>query len=79
MGKMRVYELAKELNIQNKDIIAYLEENGVKGKVPANTLEEDIVAKVKQKFAAGASKAVEAKAPSAKVDEAKAPAAEKTT
>ena len=79
MGKMRVYELAKELNIQNKDIIAYLEENGVKGKVPANTLEEDIVAKVKQKFAAGASKAVEAKAPAAKVDEAKAPAAEKTT
>ncbi len=50
MGKKKVYELAKELNIQNKDIIAYLQENGIEGKVAQSALEEDAVNMVTKKF-----------------------------
>ena len=50
MGKMKVYELAKELNINNKEIIAFLQEKGIEGKVHQSALEEDAVNMVKKKF-----------------------------
>ena len=52
MGKMKVYELAKELNIQSKEIVNYLQANGIEGKVAQSALEEDAVTLVKKKFSA---------------------------
>ena len=52
MGKMKVYELAKELNIQSKDIVTYLQGKGIEGKVAQSALEEDAVDMVKKKFGA---------------------------
>ena len=50
MGKIKVYELAKELNVQSKDIVNYLQEKGIEGKVPQSALEDDAVAMIKKKF-----------------------------
>ena len=50
MGKVKVYELAKELNVQSKDIVNYLQEKGIEGKVPQSALEDDAVAMIKKKF-----------------------------
>ena len=44
MGKIKVYELAKELNVQSKDIVNYLQEKGIEGKAPQSALEDDAVA-----------------------------------
>ncbi len=49
--KTRIYELAKELNIENnKSIIQFLESNGVSGKVPSSGLEEEHVNLVRSHF-----------------------------
>ena len=53
MGKMKVYELAKELNIPSKEIVSYLQDNGIEGKVAQSALEEDAVNMIKKKFGAG--------------------------
>ena len=58
MGKMKIYELAKELNISNKEIIAFLAENGVEGKSHASAIEDDAIAIVKKKFGAAPASAV---------------------
>ncbi|MDD2973155.1 MAG: translation initiation factor IF-2 N-terminal domain-containing protein, partial [Lachnospiraceae bacterium] len=50
MAKMRVHELAKELNIENKEVIEVLEKNGVAGKKAASGLEESEIASVKKVF-----------------------------
>ena len=50
MGKMRVYELAKELNIQNNQILSYLQENGIEGKVAQSALEDSAAELVRKKF-----------------------------
>ncbi len=62
MGKMKVYELAKELNIQSKEIVSYLQVNGIEGKVAQSSLEDDVVSMVKKKFGA-AKEAPKAAAP----------------
>ncbi len=78
MGKIKVYELAKELNIQSKDIVSFLQVNGIEGKVAQSALEEDQANMVKKKFAASAPK-TEAAETVAKAEtekqEAKEPAA----
>ena len=73
MAKMRVHELAKELNIDNKEVIEVLEKSGIAGKKAASGLEENEIASVKKAFS-GAPKAtaVEAKP----VTETKQPAVE---
>ena len=48
MGKMKVYELAKELNIQSKEIVSYLQANGVEGKVAQSALDDSAVEMVKK-------------------------------
>lgn len=50
MAKMRVHELAKEINKTSKDIIGCLEENGVAGKTAASSLEDSQIAMVKAKL-----------------------------
>ena len=50
MAKVRLHELAKELNIQSKDIIKFLEEKNITGKVASSSIEDDTISMVKTKF-----------------------------
>ncbi len=53
MSKIRVYELARELGIENKELIARLEKLGIAVKSHSSTLEESDVARVKREFSLG--------------------------
>ena len=46
MSKKRVYELAKELGIENKDLIARLEKLGITGKSHSSSLEDSDVERI---------------------------------
>ena len=50
MSKIRVYELAKQLEKESSDILAVLEKIGITGKKPASGIEEDDAQKVKEFF-----------------------------
>ena len=50
MSKMKVHELAKELEIQSKDVIAFLQEKGYEVKAAQSSIEDEQIAKVKAKF-----------------------------
>lgn len=50
MAKMKVHELAKELNIQSKDVIAFLQEKGIEVKAAQSSVEDEAIALVKNKF-----------------------------
>ncbi len=50
MAKMRVHELAKELDRQNKEILAFLQEKGIEVKSVSSSVEEDAIALVKKHF-----------------------------
>ncbi|MCC8029916.1 MAG: translation initiation factor IF-2 [Lachnospiraceae bacterium] len=50
MAKMRVYDLAKELNVSNKEIIDFLTGQNIEVKSHSSTLEDSEVALVKNKF-----------------------------
>ena len=52
MAKIKVHELAKELEIKSKDIITFLQEKGVDVKAAQSSIEGDAVEWVKKKFAA---------------------------
>ena len=56
MAKMKVHELAKELEIHSKDVIAFLQEKGIEGKVPQSAIDEEQVALVKGHFGKGEAK-----------------------
>ena len=56
MGKMKVYELAKEFNIPNTEMIEVLKKEGIEVKSHLSTLEEENVNKVKTKMAKKAQK-----------------------
>lgn len=58
MAKVRVRELAKELNNQSKDIINFLDENNITGKMPASGLEDSEVELVRNHFMKKESKAI---------------------
>ncbi|MBI2370743.1 MAG: translation initiation factor IF-2 [Deltaproteobacteria bacterium] len=61
MGKMRVYQLAKELGLENTDLVAKLQsELGIAVKSHMSMLEDDQVAAVRERFSV---KPVEAPAP----------------
>ena len=55
MAKIKVHELAKELGKESKDIIAFLEANGIEAK-PQSGVEDDMASKVRSKFGSQASK-----------------------
>ncbi len=56
MAKMKVHELAKELEIQSKDIITYLKEKGMEVKVAQSSIEDEAIALVRGRFGSGAEK-----------------------
>jgi translation initiation factor IF-2 len=53
MSKIRVYELAKELGIDNKDLITRLEKLGIAVNAHSSSLEEADVQRVRKEFALG--------------------------
>ena len=76
MAKMKVHELAKELGIQSKDVIAFLQEKGVEVKAAASNVEEEHVLLVKKQFGAKVEEPKKAEAPKAEAPKAEAPAKE---
>jgi translation initiation factor IF-2 len=52
MGKTRVHLLAKELEIETKDLIAQLDKLGIRGRKAQSALEDDDVVRVRAAFAA---------------------------
>ncbi len=50
MAKMKVYELAKELDKQSKEILAFLGDKGVEVKSHMSTIEDDAVKMVREAF-----------------------------
>ncbi|WP_430867084.1 translation initiation factor IF-2 [Demequina aurantiaca] len=77
MAKPRVHEIAKELGVSSKDLIAKLTEIGEYVKGPSSTLEAPVVRKAKEAFPAPAEKPAEAPKPAAKKPAAPKPAAPK--
>ena len=50
MAKIKIFELAKEMNVPNRDIIAYLQEQGVSVKTHMNNIEGDMIEQVRKHF-----------------------------
>ena len=76
MAKIKVHELAKELELQSKDILNFLQEKGIEAKAAQSSLEEDAAALVRNSLGhKKAAPAVEKEAP-VKAESAK-PAKEK--
>ena len=66
MAKIKVHELAKELELQSKDILNFLQEKGIEAKAAQSSLEEDAAALVRNSLGqkkATAAPAVEKEAP----------------
>ena len=63
MAKMKVHDLAKELEIQSKDVLTYLNENGIEVKAANSSVEDAAIEMVKTHFgkAAAPVKAEQAK------------------
>ncbi len=81
MAKVRVNELARELNVSNREILDYLAEQGVEAKSHSSSVDDDVALMVRSKFggqSAGeeAEKPAEPEAPAVK-EEAE-PAAKKS-
>lgn len=76
MAKMKVHELAKELQKQSKDILAFLQEKGIEAKAAQSSIEEDAVALVRAAFAGDAKEQAATAAP--KTEEKKPEKAEES-
>jgi len=77
MAKMKVHELAKELDKQSKEVIAFLQEKGIDVKAAQSSIEDDAVAMVRKAFGGKAAPAEpKAEAPKAQAPKAEAPKAE---
>ncbi len=61
MAKFKVYELAKELDTQSKEILAFLQEKGIPAKAPQSSVEEEVAQMIKSQF--GKAKKEEKSAP----------------
>ncbi|MBQ9990781.1 MAG: translation initiation factor IF-2 [Lachnospiraceae bacterium] len=57
MAKFRVYELAKELDTQSKEILAFLQEKGIEAKSAQSSVDEEVAGMIRGRF--GKSKAEE--------------------
>ncbi|WP_427385135.1 translation initiation factor IF-2 [Janibacter sp. G56] len=73
MAKVRVYELAKELGVESKTLLAHLKEQGEFVRSASSTIEPPVVRKIKQNFpdelrgsASGKDSAAQDAAPAAK-------------
>ncbi len=49
MAKIRIYEIAKELKIQPKEVVGFLKEKNIEGKVASSSIEDETIAMVRQK------------------------------
>ena len=76
-GKLRVHELAKQLGITSKELIASLKEQGEFVKTASSTIEPPVVKKMRAHYEAQGVGGDNAEAP-AKADSAKKPAAPKS-
>ena len=63
MPKIRIHELAKELNIDNKKVMEYLKEKKIEVKSHMSTLEENQEAMVRKAFSSQPEKKEEREAP----------------
>jgi translation initiation factor IF-2 len=61
MSKKRVYELAKELGIENKEMIARLEKLGISVKSHSSALEDAEVERIHREFSVGIPQEIEEK------------------
>ena len=61
MSKIRVYELAKELGLENKELISRLEKLGIAVKSHSSTLEDSDVERIRKDFSGGESREIEEK------------------
>ena len=52
MAKIKVHELAKELDKQSKDILGFLQEKGIEAKAAQSSIEEDAAQMVREAFGA---------------------------
>ncbi len=52
MAKMKVHELAKELNITSKEIVTFLQDKGIEVKAAQSSVEDDAIEMVKKQFSA---------------------------
>ena len=50
MAKTKIFELAKELGIQSRDIITFLQKEGVEAKAAQSSIEDEAVRKVRKHF-----------------------------
>ncbi len=69
MAKIRIHELAKELDKQNKDILSFLQEKGVEAKSVSSSIEDETADMVRKAFSKSAAKPVAEKESVAKAVE----------
>lgn len=50
MAKTKIFELAKELGLQSRDIITFLQKEGVEAKAAQSSIEEETVQRVRKHF-----------------------------
>ena len=50
MAKIKIHELAKEMNMQSKEVIAYLQEKGIVAKAPNSSVEDEHAEMVRKAF-----------------------------
>ncbi len=53
MAKMKVHELAKELEKQSKELVAFLQDKGYEVKAAQSSIEEEAIALVRRQFGGG--------------------------
>ena len=56
MAKIRIHELAKELDMQGKDILSFVQEKGVEARSVSSSLEDDMADTVRKRFSKGGGK-----------------------
>ena len=60
MAKMKVHELAKELDRKSKELIDFLQAKGYEVKVAQSSIEDDAIALVRKEFSSSGDKAAKA-------------------
>ncbi len=50
MAKMRIYALANELNMESKEVIKFLTEKNIMGKVASSSVEDEVIEMVRKRF-----------------------------
>ncbi len=68
MAKMKVHELAKELEKQSKELIAFLQDKGYEVKAAQSSIEDEAIELVRKEFESGTAKAGESKPEEAKAE-----------